>query len=111
MSPAPGPAPQEPGKHGTGTPAYDDAKAAWVAANLATAPPIGPCGKAALAPLLDTSDQPPSTSVTTQVRGASDGTVCTSVTLPEGKREVTETRAGSGGSQPRGMSARRRSAP
>ena len=90
---------------------YDTAKAAWVEANLADAPPIGPCGKAELGRLLDTSGQPSSAGVTAQVRGASDGTVCTSVTLPEGKREVTETRAGSGLSQPRGMSAERRPAP
>ena len=90
---------------------YDTAKAEWVAANLATAPPIGPCGKAALAPLLDTSGLPPATSDQAQSRGASDAAENVSVTLPEGNREATETRAGSGGSQPRGMSARRRATP
>lgn len=90
---------------------YDEQKAAWVAANLAGAPPLGPCGKAALAPLLDASGQVAGTGVTGQPRGASEKAREPSVMLPEGKREVTETRAGSGGSQPRGMSARRRAAP
>ena len=90
---------------------YDEQKAAWVAANLAAAPPIGPRGKDELAPLLDTSGRLLDASVSRRERGASETAGEPRVMLPEGKREATETRAGSGGSQPRGMSARRRAAP
>jgi hypothetical protein len=88
---------------------YDTAKAAWVEANVATAPPIGPCGKAELGRLLDTSGQLPDGSVASQSVRTVAKALTAGVTSQEGYQSAND-QAGETDQPDGGMSAERESA-